>query len=530
MRSVLKWLLVLLPCTGLLLPQCGGESDPPKPSSVGERSPAAVESSPTEAVEAAEAVPRSAPAAYFGGLSVERLDGPMQFEPPDAPRSVVLIVMDALNARHLGIYGYGRDTSPTIDALAKEGVFSINHVSNSSWTRPSYTTIITGVPKSVHGVELGAKTLENALTTVAERFRTAGYKTAAMVGNPLVREIWGFAQGYQVYRDTQVYDKAFPWDGLLIDEAIEWLNTTGDSPFFLTLFLTSPHAPYRPPRKARRFLKTVPEGPFPEYPFREYNRPLPKEVHARIVAAYDDDIAYMDREIGQLISALKKGGRYENTAMLLTADHGEMMGQHNCYAHAYHMWEPTLRVPLIIHAPGVSPHDVYDDRPSTHVDLAPTLLDLAGIGGQREGLDGRSIFEPARAGTGDRIRYSQYNVHGIRRQAIRDDRYKVVHYHRIEEWVFGKLNAHRKGVPAANPRSLPSLVASLDGERYALFDLVEDPSESSDRFGELRQDPAVQRLLKALGDRIGEKDAPSGGLSKETLEALKNAGYFVPES
>jgi arylsulfatase A-like enzyme len=474
--------------------------------------------------------PMEAPRAYFGALKARRLETPLTIETMEGGQSVVLVVMDALNVHHLGLYGYQRDTSPTIDALAEDGVFFTGHVSNSSWTRPSFTTIITGLPKSEHGVELGAKVVETELTTIAERFLAAGYRTAGFVGNPLVREIWGYGQGYQVYGDTKSFDKAFPWDGRLVDEALKWLKTVGDKPFFLTLFLTAPHVPYRPPRQARRFLSSVARGHVIEYPFREYEQPLKKDEHDRIVAAYDDEIAYMDREIGRLVAYLKKSGAFERTALLFTADHGEVFGDHNCYTHTYHMWEPALRVPLVIRAPKMSARGVYDDRPSTHVDMAPTLLDLAGVPKHRADLKGESVVEvlrDPRAGR-QRVLFSQYNAHGIRRQAIRDDRYKVVHYHRIESSALSCLNNLRDNIPTAKPEDLPSLKASLKGERYALFDLTADPKEEKDLFGELEKKPEVQALLKELLTYLKEK-AELGAMSQELIEALRNAGYFIPE-
>jgi arylsulfatase A-like enzyme len=516
---------------------CGDDAPAPisSPAAAGRQQAAPADrSAPGSQLGSSKSTPKvppvEAPGAYFAKVASRRLDGTPAIQPTEGTRSAVLIVMDALNARHLGLYGYHRDTSPAIDGIADGGIFFTNHVSNSSWTRPSYTTIITGLPKSGHGVELGTGQLEDRIATLAERFQAAGYHTAGIVGNPLVREIWGFGQGYQVYKDTASFDKAFPWDGQLIDEAIGWLKRQGDHPFFLTLFLTSAHVPYRPPRLARRFLKAVQKGPVLEYPFREYPSPLKKADHDRIVAAYDDEIAYMDREIGRLVSYLKSSGQYDKTVLLLTADHGEVFGNHNCYTHTYHMWEQALRVPLVLHAPGLQVRGVYDDRPYTHVDIAPTLLDLAGQSDHKKGLSGRSIAKALadRTSGRERVRLSQYNAHGIRRQAIRDGRYKLVHYHKIDEGAFRRLNSLHSAIPTADPEELPSLVASLKGERYEAYDLFRDPEEKTDRFAELKGRPEIQGLLEELRIHLKEKD-DIRKLSKETVEALKNAGYFISD-
>ena len=466
--------------------------------------------------------------AYFGDLGIPKVS---EIEPrlkaSLSPQSVILIVIDTLTARHLSIYGYARRTSPNIDKLAKAGLLFNNYVSNSSWTRPSYTTIITGLPKSRHKVELGGS-LKMDTTTLAERFRRKGYLTAAFVGNPLVREIWGFGQGYQTYKDTHSYQKVFPFDGLLVDDALTWLDKIGDERHFTTLFMTSPHAPYRPPRERRSFLKTVAAGPINEFPFREYKAPLRKGEHDRIVAAYDDEVAYADYQVGRILNYLKKKNQDEKTAVVVTADHGELLGEHNCYGHGYHMWEQNLRVPLVIRSSNLTVAGHLDDSPHTHIDLAPSLMTLAGIDERPADLTGISLFDTSQA-EHRRIRTSMYNAHDIRRQAVRDNRYKLVHYNKIDEAALQKLNSLSGQIPHADPFDLPSLTATLNGEKYALYDLHEDPKETTDIFDTHKDDPAVRRLLEEVLKYVTDEDEEVGKMSNELIEALKNAGYFVED-
>ena len=467
-------------------------------------------------------------AAYFGELGKEKVVPKKNFlKAKPTPQSVLVVVIDTLTARHLSSYGYKRKTSPNIDRLAKEGILFNNYVSNSSWTRPSYATILTGLPKSGHNVELGGGGLALNIKTVAERFKDAGYRTASFVGNPLMRQIWGFGQGFELYQDTETYDKAFPFDGILTKDAIEWLESIGEAKHYTTLFLTAPHAPYRPPRKRRYFLKAVPKGHILEYPFREYRQPLPKPQHQRIVAAYDDEIAYSDYQVGRLLDYLEKKGRAKDTTVVVTADHGEILGEHNCYGHAYHMWEGTLRVPLVIRSTNIDSTNRLDDSPHTHIDLAPSLLQIAGLPVPAD-LPGRSLLR-AYDQESERVRLSQYNAHGIRRQAIRDNQYKIIHYHKINEAVLSKLNSLKTQLPHADPRDLPSLVASLKGERYELYDLIADPEETTDVFESMKNKPPIQSLLETLLTHLNEKELPVGQMSEELIEALKNAGYFVSD-
>jgi arylsulfatase A-like enzyme len=467
--------------------------------------------------------PLAVPLAYFGDLGLKRLSRPMELA-PEKKRSVVLLVIDALSAQRLGVYGNKRPTSPEIDKLAQGGLLMNNHVSNSSWTRPSFTTIITGLTKAEHGVELSGKGIDMEVTTVAERFRAAGYRTAGFVGNPLTRHIWGFGQGFQTYVDTKELDKAFPPDAWLVDRAIKWLEKNEEDPFFLMIFLTAPHAPYRPPARHRQFLKEYPGGKVIEYPFREYEKPLPTDDHERMVAAYDDEISYSDAQVGRLVEFLKEKQRLKNTAFVITADHGEVFGDHDCYTHAYHMWEPNLRVPLIIYSPDFKSRGVYDDRPSTHVDIVPTLLALAGLKGD-ERLSGVPITRAVEAG---RVLFSQYNAHGIQRQAIRKGRFKLVHHHKVEQRALGKLNELHQNLPHADPQKLKSL--ATEGERFELFDLEADPEEMKNLFDELQGSPETIELMTALRPHLGENPAAPARLSDETIKALQNAGYLAPST
>jgi hypothetical protein len=159
-------------------------------------------------------VPDPVPAGHFPAINKKRIDENYSIKNIDKP-SVILLVTDATSVKHLSAYGYHRDTTPNIAALADQGIIFTNYVSNSSWTRPSFTTIITGLPKKDHGVELANRDVRMDITTLAEHFRMAGYKTGGFVGNPLVRGVWGFNQGYQEYVDTASIGRVFPPDGIL---------------------------------------------------------------------------------------------------------------------------------------------------------------------------------------------------------------------------------------------------------------------------------------------------------------------------
>jgi arylsulfatase A-like enzyme len=503
---------------------CSGSGDKPdKGASQTVKPPTTTEPAAPPAAKKAADTPLAAPRSYFGEPPLPRRSLSPLFRQGKKQESVILLVIDAQNAKHLGIYGNPRPTSPHIDGLARGGLLLTNYVSNSSWTRPSFATIVTGLPKSVHGVEMKNNNIDMDITTLAERFRLAGYKTAGFVGNPLVREVWGFGQGFQIYEDTASLKDIFPPDRVLADKALEWLERAGDDPYFLMIFFTAPHAPYRSPK--HKFISTVPDGPVLRNPLREYPKPLDKGTHARIVAAYDDEVLYVDEQVGRILTYVNSDAMQRKPTVVVTADHGEAFGKHNCYTHTYHMWESTLRVPFILSSPALRETGVYDDRPFTHLDIAPTLLDLAGIEHPPEKYPGISMvkaMEKASKGR-ERILFSQYNAHGVQREAIREGRWKLIHHHKVENRAAHQLNRLEPGIPHRHPRDLPSL--AWDKERYELYDLAADPGEKTDLFPKMARSEDALFLVHALQPLIGESENPAE-LTEEMREALENAGYI----
>ncbi len=468
--------------------------------------------------------PQPVPLAYFGEPKLKWQNEPAVIT-TKKNGSVVLIVVDALNAKHLGIYGYDRDTSPRLDALSKRGVLFTNYVSNSSWTRPSFTTIITGQPKRVHHIEWDGNHLDKGITTLAERFRHAGYRTGGVVGNQLVQKIWGFDQGFSTYEDVKSLDQIFPRDELLVNKAISWLKKGGDKPFFLMLFLIDPHTPYRPLRNHRHFLETLPQGEVTRFPFREYRTPLSKPMHDRMVAAYDGEIHSVDKQIGRLVDYLDKNDKLDTTTIAIVADHGEAFNDHGCYTHTYHMWDSVLRVPFILVSPAIEAKGIYDDRPFTHMDIAPTLLDLVNIDHGSDPLPGISMVSALRDPSMNRQRtvFSQYNAHGVRRQSIRRGEWKLVHHHKVKDIALKKLTELQVRKRKPDPLNLPTL--AWDKERYELYNLEKDPKETNELSKPQGDLEAFSLLKEALRPHL-EGSSTQGQISKEMLKALENIGYI----
>ena len=483
-------------------------------------SPPGDTASPDPAATSTGPAPLPVPSAYY-----DKVQGPLREiagEPSPQGAPVLFIIIDALNARHLRAYGHHRATSPHIDAVAQDGVIFTNWVSNAPWTRPSFTTLITGATRAQHRVELTGQNLGDDIATMAQGFRDAGYQTAGFVGNSLVRKMWGFGRGFAIYEDDRDHG-AFPRAKVIVDKALSFLAKHHHKPYFLMLFITDPHTPYRPVGAFRNWLDEVDVRHYPEYPFLEYKKPLPAKTHEAILAAYDGSVAYADDQLGRIFQWLKAQGTYDETTIVITADHGEIFGEHNCYLHGYHMWEPVLRVPFIAKAKGL-PSGQIDDRPRTHIDLMPSLFEMHGIAlpDARTGISFLSAF-PAE----ERLIFSQYRAQGIWREAVRMGKWKLIHHHTsARQTVYRQLGGLSRKIPRAHPADLPSI--NYGAPRFELYDLLADPGELNDIYADHAEAPYVQQMKAFMAEQAqwedSEIDAPQ--LSNETLEALRAAGYI----
>jgi arylsulfatase A-like enzyme len=285
-----------------------------------------------------------------------------------APRLVVLIVIDTLRADRLGCYGALTVETPALDALSREGVLYENAVTSVPLTLPSVATLLTGVYPLQHGIrDNGPFALDEAWTTLAERFREAGCATAAFVSADVLSRDHGLAQGFDLYDDDlsaafEVYDpQLLPFresrQGVerradaTVDRVLEWAQAHGGERAFLLVHFFDPH---------------LPRDPVPEFRARYPGRP------------YDAEVACTDRECGRMLAGLRAHWRPREILTLVVADHGEGLQDHEEEFHGYLLFEETMRVPMILHGPGV-PRAVRCRDLARTIDVAPTLCALAGL-------------------------------------------------------------------------------------------------------------------------------------------------------
>ena len=282
---------------------------------------------------------------------------------PPGAHNVILVSIDTLRADHLPSYGYGRNTAPYVEEhFARGGVLFERFIAASTVTAPSHMTMFTGLQPSAHGVTDGLRALPRSIPTLPEILRASGISTAAFTENGWVGVHQGFARGFDQFVENKSAEIMVP-EGqvdVTFGQARDWLVANADKRFFLFVHTYQVHAPYAPPATyAPLFGESGAEG----------------AAHLRDMADYDREIRYVDDELRELIATLEATGNAEDTIVVLTSDHGEEFLEHGLLSHGGHLYEETLRVPLLIHGPGI-PAGQRVATPVAMADLMPTLLEL----------------------------------------------------------------------------------------------------------------------------------------------------------
>ncbi|MFT7669776.1 MAG: arylsulfatase A-like enzyme [Planctomycetota bacterium] len=297
----------------------------------------------------------------------------------DAPPHVLIVLVDTLRADHMGIGGYHRDTTPGIDALAKEGTVFANHFANAPWTKPSVASILTGLLPPTHGCQWGdfklagkgkVDILAESFSTLPEILKEYGYATHALINNQTLTPTIGFGQGFDsfsVLSGSLIYD----------EEAIKATTQILDAaraPTFIWCHLMAPHNYELAPNLQRNFTSTsrtqiASTLPGASHLHQEYGL----QFHEDAVDTYDETVLWMDGVVTELIQSVRE--EHPNTIVVLTSDHGEEFGEHGGYLHSRTLFNELLRVPLVIWAPDVKAAVTVSDLTQS-VDLLPTLLDL----------------------------------------------------------------------------------------------------------------------------------------------------------
>lgn len=447
-------------------------------------------------------------AALAGGLLAWRLSlaGRSAVLAPGAMAgsNVLLITIDTLRVDRVGAYGGGALT-PTIDALAADGVKFERAYAHAAMTLPSHASILTGRRPPSHQVRNnGTYRLPAGEMTLAERLTAAGYHAGAFVGSFVLDSRFGLNQGFGIYDEVRGQERA-PLDfrfvdrpaGQVLDRAERWIlsGPVLGQRWFAWIHLFDPHTPYAAPEKL-------------------------------VADPYENEIAYLDRELGRFLASLRRAGALDRTLIVVTADHGEALGDHDERTHGLFAYDSTIHVPLVINGPLVAAR--VDSRLVSHVDIVPTVLDLTGIPVPGE-VEGRPLLTRAAPDAGRAVYFEALDPFLTRNWApltgVIVDRLKYIELPVPELYDLGADPAERVNLAAREPERVRQLVAALKSLERVPGVEAHAPAnrETVEKLRALGyvsgQEPA------ATGRRFTAADDPKNltHLNRQFLEALEQA-------
>ena len=341
--------------------------------------------------------------------------------------NVILYLVDALRADHLGCYGSDRAASPRLDEFAAEATVFEDAVAQSSWTKAAVASIFTGVWPPSHGVNGPHDRLPDDLSTMPELLRDGDYRTAAVVANAYVGRSFGFDRGFEHFE----FLKHTVGDSSVIHSRVtRWMDHLSPAePFFLYVHTVDPHAPYDPPDEfRRRFADDVgdPEvgGVSTVRALARGERSASRQMADDLHALYEAEIAFNDFNFGRLVRELRERGLFDTSLIIFVSDHGEAFGDHGAWTHGLDLHDESLRIPLVIRFPGGRNAGSRVRHTVQQADLLPTVLAAAGLTGhdELEGDDlGSFVDRPM-----DRAVYCYLDYWGKRGAAVLSDQWKLI--------------------------------------------------------------------------------------------------------
>jgi choline-sulfatase len=404
---------------------------------------------------------------------------------PKSRPNVLLITIDTLRADHLGCYGFTGAKTPIIDAVAAQGVRCTDAAAVAPITLPSHCSILTGLYPPAHGVrDNGAYALGDNTVTLQERLHSEGYATKAIVSAVVLNRRYNLAKGFDDYDDDLwaedepelflVRDRKAPKTAARFLTWLDrWQKTPDHKPFFAWVHFYDPHAPYEPPLQDKLI------SPSP----------------------YDGEIAVVDRAVGQLVAALRDSGELEGTVLVITADHGESLGEHQEKTHALFIYDATIRVPLIWRYPAAFPANTTYGGAVSSVDIVPTILGLLRVSGGDQ-TQGVNLLRPLQGKTPppERAQYCESL---------------------LSEVGFGMAPLYGvrldgfKWIRAPKPE-----VYDLRRDRNELVNIVADAQPTA-----VRLDHELQVILD--DSQQHEHKANESPMDHETMQALRSLGYLA---
>jgi arylsulfatase A-like enzyme len=335
---------------------------------------------------------------------------------------VVVYLVDTLRADHTQVYGYGRDTTPELVEFAADGVVFEQAITHASWTKPAVASILTSLLPGRHRAVQLRDPLDTGLLTLSEMLQARGFSSGAAIANSVIYSAGtNFEQGFDHFaglHGAEDRPSKLVEAGPVVDEALSFLDARRGLPAFLYVHTMDPHVPYAPPAPFDRKYGPTPEpGRAAADPRTDYREPADRD---RLVAQYDGDIAYGDREFGRFLDELRKRGLYDQALVVFVADHGEEFLDHGQWTHGKTVFDELVRVPLVVKFPGRQ-HAGRRVRQQVQTgDILPTVLEAVGLPVPRPpAVIGRPLQDALGNGAGEapvvsEISHRGYVAHGAR--------------------------------------------------------------------------------------------------------------------
>jgi arylsulfatase A-like enzyme len=460
-------------------------------------------------------------------------------QPAEPATTIVVVIMDTVRRDHLSVYGYGRDTTPRLRALAAESRLFHQAYSTSCWTSPAHASLFTGLYPIAHATTQQQWTLAPELSTLAEILRDRGYETRAVIGNPMLSRYRGFDQGFSEYFQAWSEHDDLKKRGVTLlptlDELsarqVEALLETRDpaAPLFLFVNLIGPHAPYDSCGDfCEHFVDKRPAAPGTAYGATRLGAILDHYVGNRELTAtelwhqaglYDAELLQADHIVGRIIDAMKRAGIWDGAFFAVTSDHGENFGEQGHVGHVFSLTQATTRIPLLVRDAARLSVGSVDEAPAQLTDLFSTVLRAAGVDPSPFSPHGMDL-----ADSRGRRRRPVFTEYYRPRQALGLALLRATPEERSR---LARFNRALRSVIVEDQK----LVWGSDG-RHELYDLKSDPLEQGNLIARPERADDWRRLQERLDELIEQyrpeqplraEEAPMDEATRRALEAI---GYF----
>ena len=411
--------------------------------------------------------------------------------PPTTQPNLLMITFDTLRADHLGAYGSSDGLSPNFDALAAGSVMFNNTYAVSSTTSPSHITMFSGLYPNEHGVLKNGVVVSDDVVTISEHLRDNGYNTAAFVSSYVLKADFGLSQGFDEF-DEDFNLKRRRLGSYTIEAASDWIaDQPNDKPWCVWVHLMDPHKPYTQPA---------------EY-LEPYVTPdlTGNDLHK---ASYKGAVAYTDSVIPDLMAAISAQEAGAGTLMAITADHGELFGEHGHFGHGRDLFEDVMRVPLLLKHSSLEPQQI--DTTVGLVDFAPTILEILEIPPMQD-VSGIS-FALMISDSTQRVSRPVFMQRRIfDEQGIKE--------------LFDETGVNVAGPQWAVIADGYKLTVAPEANEESLFNLAVDPGENNDLT--VSEKDALLKMRNVLSEMLDSQTlrVSSTDLSPEVLQNLEQLGY-----